>query len=173
MCMLRIFSICFLAISFFGLAYAQDRFGVASVRSDSPYDIVLVGGRVMDPETGLDAIRNIAITDGTISRISTDRNGQEMIDVTGQIVAPGFIDVHNHSPTPLGQIYQARDGVTTTLELEAGSYPVAVHGSYIRRQARLNYGASIGHIQARMAALSGRNPAGVQDILSAKRTDIR
>ncbi|GAA4647605.1 amidohydrolase family protein [Pontixanthobacter gangjinensis] len=137
------------------------------------YDIVLKGGRVMDPETGLDAILNVGITDRTITAISAEEiRGVEMIDVTGQIVAPGFIDVHNHSPTPLGQMYQARDGVTTSLELEAGSYPVAAHGAYIRRKARINYGASTSHTQARMVAMSGGNHAPVQNIMGAKRANI-
>lgn len=137
------------------------------------YDVVLSGGRVMDPETGLDAIANVGITDRTITAISVDEiRGIETIDVTGQIIAPGFIDVHNHSPTPLGQIYQARDGVTTSLELEAGSYPVAAHGAYIRRKARINYGASAGHTQARMVAMSGGNHAAVTDILGATAAKI-
>ncbi|OAO03027.1 hypothetical protein A8B75_00430 [Sphingomonadales bacterium EhC05] len=137
------------------------------------YDVVLNGGRVMDPETGLDAIANVGITDRTITAITVAKiDGVETIDVTGQIVAPGFIDVHNHSPTPLGQIYQARDGVTTSLELEAGSYPVAVHGAYIRRKARINYGASTGHTQARMVAMSGGKHAAVPDILGATASKI-
>ncbi len=127
----------------------------------------------MDPETGMDAVRNVGITDRTITAISVDDiSGVETIDVTGQIIAPGFIDVHNHSPSPLGQMYQARDGVTTSLELEAGSYPVAAHGSYIRRKARINYGASTGHTQARMVVMSGGNHAGTQNILGATWTNI-
>ncbi len=137
------------------------------------YDVVLEGGRVMDPETGMDAIRNVGITDGKITAISVHEiSGMKTIDVTGKIVSPGFIDVHNHSPSPLGQMYQARDGVTTSLELEAGSYPVAAHGAYIRGKARINYGASTSHTQARMVAMSGGNHTGVQNILSAKRANI-
>ncbi len=137
------------------------------------YDVVLKGGRVMDPETGMDAVRNVGITNRTITAISVNEiSGVETFDVTGQIISPGFIDVHNHSPSPLGQMYQARDGVTTSLELEAGSYPVAAHGAYIRRKARINYGASTSHTQARMVAMSGGNHAGVQNILGATRANI-
>lgn len=149
-------------------AYAED------VPEKLPlYDVVLKGGRVMDAETGMDAIRNVGITDHTITAISVDEiRGVETIDVTGQIISPGFIDVHNHSPSPLGQMYQARDGVTTSLELEAGSYPVAAHGAYIRRKARINYGASTGHTQARMVVMSGGNHAGAQNILGAPQANI-
>lgn len=66
------------------------------------FDVVLSGGRVMDPETGLDDIRNVGITNDKIEAISADAlNGDETIDVSGLVVAPGFIDLHSHSPTPL------------------------------------------------------------------------
>lgn len=119
------------------------------------YDMVISGGHVMDPETGLDAVRNIGITGGTIAAISeTALTGKQTIDASDHIVSPGFIDIHNHSPTPLGLSYQARDGVTTTLELEAGSYPLHEYGAMIRDKAIINYGASAGSLNARIAAMT-------------------
>ena len=85
------------------------------------YDIVLSGGRVIDPETKLDAIRNIGIINNRIAQISTEPlKGKETINVTGLVVAPGFIDLHVHGRSNVEQEYQLHDGVTTALELEWG-----------------------------------------------------
>lgn len=119
------------------------------------YDVVIANGRAMDPESGLDAIRHVGIDDGKIVALSeTPLAGTIEIDAAGHVVAPGFIDIHNHSPTPLGFAYQAQDGVTTSLDLEVGSFPINAYGALIRDQAILNYGASAGYMQARMAAMS-------------------
>ncbi len=119
------------------------------------YDIVIEKGRVMDPETGLNALRNIGIENGTVSEISAKAlKGKRTIDASDHIVAPGFIDIHSHSPTPLGFSYQAQDGVTTSLELEAGSYPLDEFGALIRDKAIINYGASAGSLNARLAVMT-------------------
>lgn len=124
--------------------------------SDKIYDIVLPGGRVIDPETGLDAVRNVGIKSGSIEAISTaPLRAQDTVDVSGHIVSPGFIDLHTHSPTPLGQYYQAMDGTTTALELEAGAFPVAEYGSTIHEQPLINYGASTGYISIRALEKQG------------------
>ncbi len=61
------------------------------------FDIVLVGGRVMDPASGLDAVRNIGIRDGRVWAVTEDPlEGERVIDVGGLVVAPGFIDLHQH-----------------------------------------------------------------------------
>src|SRR5580698_1835084 len=61
------------------------------------YDLVLEGGRVMDPETGLDAVRNVGIRDGKIVRVSSEALlGRRVIHASGLVVAPGFIDLHQH-----------------------------------------------------------------------------
>ncbi|MEP2990739.1 MAG: amidohydrolase family protein [Parasphingorhabdus sp.] len=130
--------------------------GTSAVAADEIiYDIVIENGRAMDPETGLDAIRNIGISGGKIAHISPDAlDGKQKIDASDHIVAPGFIDIHSHSPTPLGFSYQARDGVTTSLELEAGSYPLHEYGALIRDKAMINYGASAGSLNARIAVMT-------------------
>ncbi len=119
------------------------------------YDVVIANGRAMDPESGLDATRHVGINGGKIVAISeTPLAGDLDIDATGLVIAPGFIDIHNHSPTPLGFAYQAQDGVTTSLDLEIGSFPINAYGSLIRDRAILNYGAPAGYMQSRMAAMS-------------------
>jgi len=89
------------------------------------FDLVLGGGRVMDPATGLDAVRHVGVRGSEIAAISpTPLRGTTTIDVSGLIVAPGFIDPHAHAQTLEGNRFQARDGVTTALELESGTLPI-------------------------------------------------
>src|SRR5271155_5749829 len=90
------------------------------------YDLVLEGGRVIDPETGLDAVRNVGIRDGKIARVSeTSLTGRRVIHAAGLVVAPGFIDLHQHGQELASQRVKALDGVTTALELELGAPDVA------------------------------------------------
>src|SRR6185295_3202741 len=75
------------------------------------YDIVLRNGRVLDPASGLDAVRNVAITGRRIAGVSAEPlRGRVEIDVTGLVVAPGFIDLHSHGQTPENYRYKAMDG---------------------------------------------------------------
>ena len=114
------------------------------------YDLVLAGGRVIDPETGLDAPLHVGIAGGKIAALSeAPLSGQRVLDVRGHVVAPGFIDLHTHSPTRLGEEYQLQDGVTTALELEAGAFPVSQYGERFAEGARMNYGASVGYLSIR------------------------
>lgn len=70
---------------------------LAASAAAQPYDLVITNGRVMDPESGLDAIRHIGITDGTIQAVSeTPLEGRETLDATGRVVAPGFIDMNTY-----------------------------------------------------------------------------
>ena len=122
-----------------------------------PHDIVLAGGRVMDPETGLDAVRHVGIRDGAIVTISEDPlSGTVVLDVSGLVVAPGFIDLHAHGQTNRANEFQARDGVTTALELESG---VPLPAVYLARRGEgsiLNFGATVSHMNVRPRAMPGR-----------------
>src|SRR4051794_32958003 len=90
------------------------------------YDLVITRGRVMDPESGLDAVRDIGIRDGKIAAISQEQlTGNTVLQAAGRVVAPGFIDLHSHGQTNESNEYQAHDGVTTALELEVGVPAVA------------------------------------------------
>src|ERR1700722_12937087 len=109
---LILFTISFLAISAFAAA--------------QQYDLVLEGGRVIDPETGLDAVRNVGIREGKIVRISSEAlNGLRVVHAGGLVIAPGFIDLHQHGQDLASQRVKALDGVTTALELEIGAPDVA------------------------------------------------
>lgn len=118
------------------------------------YDVVLAGGRVMDPESGLDAVRNVGIQADKIAAISTQPlQGRTTVDAKGLVVAPGFIDLHSHGQDDENYRYKARDGVTTALELEVGVYPVKPWYAARAGKALINFGASSGHIPARMAVM--------------------
>ncbi len=118
------------------------------------YDRVILGGHVMDPASGLDAVRNLGLSGGRIAVITTEAVlGRDTVDARGLVVAPGFIDLHAHGQTPETYRFYSLDGVTTALELELGTSDVAAW--YRERSAgeRINYGVSIGHIKVRMAVM--------------------
>jgi N-acyl-D-aspartate/D-glutamate deacylase len=121
------------------------------------YDLVLANGRVMDPESGLDAVRSVGISGGRIAAISaTPLQGRAVVDVKGLVVAPGFIDLHVHSHSPEAYGFQARDGVTTALELEIGVWPVARWYAQHEGKALINFGATSGHVPAAMAVMGDK-----------------
>jgi N-acyl-D-aspartate/D-glutamate deacylase len=114
------------------------------------YDLVLEGGRVMDPETGLDAVRNIGIRDGRIARITTEPlNGKRVIHAAGLVVAPGFIDLHQHGQELASQQVKAFDGVTTALEMEIGVPDVAAFLKFKEGHSLIHYGTTASHCAAR------------------------
>jgi len=124
--------------------------GAAPIQDSATYDLVISGGRVMDPESGLDAVRNVGISDGKIRAISAGPlQARQTIEAKGLVVAPGFIDLHEHGQEPRNYQFQAHDGVTTSLELEAGTNDVT--GWYAAREGKslINFGVSIGHIPVR------------------------
>lgn len=122
----------------------------------SPHDLVILNGRVMDPETGLDAPRNVGILDGTIAVITDDAiEGLDTLDAAGLVVAPGFIDLHAHGQDPISARLQALDGVTTALEMEIGVYPVAPWYASREGRALIHFGATVSHPNARTKLLAG------------------
>src|SRR6266581_2584951 len=81
-----------------------------------PYDVVLANGRVIDPESNLDAVRHVGIRGGRIAAVSSSPlEGRTVVDVKGLVVTAGFIDLHSHGQTPENYAFKARDGVTTAL----------------------------------------------------------
>jgi len=118
------------------------------------YDLAITGGRVMDPESGLDAVRNIGISAGKIKVITNKTlKAKETIQAKGLIVSPGFIDIHSHGQDDENYRYKARDGVTTALEMEVGVWPVSPWYKAREGKALINFGATSGHIPARMAVM--------------------
>ena len=145
------------------IALLAARFEAHSVTAQpsGPFDLVLAGGRVMDPASGLDAVRHVGIRGGEIAAVSTTPlAGKTTIDVSGLVVAPGFIDPHAHAQTLEGNRFQARDGVTTALELESGAMPMDDWYRSREGQALLNYGATVGHIYSRIAVMHEKGDMG-------------
>lgn len=124
------------------------------------WDIAINHGRVIDPDSGLDAVRHIGIRDGRIVIVSEEPlEASEIIDARGLIVAPGFIDFHAHGQNIASDRMQAFDGVTTALELESGILPI---GEWYANQEKarrvINYGASAAWTYARVSALENLKP---------------
>jgi N-acyl-D-aspartate/D-glutamate deacylase len=122
--------------------------------AEESYDVVITGGRVMDPESGLDTVRNIGIVSEKIRMISeAPLQGKQTIDAKGLVVAPGFIDLHQHGQDGRNYQYKARDGVTTSLELVVGTEDI--DRWYAEREGKtlINFGVSVGHIPVRMKVM--------------------
>ena len=118
------------------------------------FDLVIVKGRVMDPESGLDGVRSVGVRGGKIAAISESLlTGRRVIDASGLVVAPGFIDLHEHGQTDEAYRYQAADGVTTSFELEVGTADIDRWYQEREKGRLVNFGVSIGHIPVRMAVL--------------------
>ena len=120
------------------------------------FDLIIAGGRVIDPETRHDSIADLAIADGRIVAIGTDLGAaRQTIEAAGLIVAPGFLDLHAHGQSVPADRMQAFDGVTTSLELEVGVLPV---DAWYREQAKtprlLNYGSAAAWVMARKVVVS-------------------
>jgi len=130
--------------------------GLLAVAQDAAaqdYDLVILNGRVMDPETMYDDVANVGINDGRIAAITKDGiTGRETIDATGHVVAPGFIDTHYHAVDIFATKMALRDGVTTGMDLELGAFNVK--GWYDNKTEsgwQVNYGTTTGLNLARMA----------------------
>jgi predicted amidohydrolase YtcJ len=112
---------------------------------------------VIDPESGLDAVRDVAIVGDRVAAVGVGLPpGRRETDVAGQVVTAGFVDLHSHAHDLGSARLQVADGVTTALELEAGITPVATAYAAAAVTGRpLNYGFDASWTMARMAVLSG------------------
>ena len=154
-----------------------------ATNATKPYDLVITGGRVIDPETGLDAIRNVAINAGRIEAVSSlNLIGKQQVNATGLVVSPGFIDLHDHSQNIAGDTYHVRDGVTTALELENGVHPFpnnTAERQSLQQQlearkgkALINYGYSVGYVGVRLLAKNKDNKKVFYEIANAEELKI-
>jgi len=125
-----------------------------SLAAQTPFDLAINNGRVLDPESGLDAIRHIGIKAGKIAAISSrPLSAPNTIDARNLAVSPGFIDLHSHGTTNASNEYQAHDGVTTALELESGLPSLKTYIDARTGKALLNFGATVSHAAARVLAM--------------------
>ena len=155
-------------------AVALSAAGSAVAQVTEGFDLVLRGGRVMDPETGFDQIANVGIKDGRIVAITTDPlEGGRQIDASGHVVAPGFIDTHFHWPRPMGNKLALLDGRTTVMDLEIGTHGPLVDSWYAARAGanQINYGCATAHEMARTYVLDGITTEDAPEMLNHRGTD--
>lgn len=128
--------------------------------SVTTYDLVINNGHIVDPDSGWDGPGNVGIQGDKIAIISKDQlTGKKVIDATGLIVAPGFIDLHAHGQKTSAGWMQAFDGVTTGLELESGLLGIADYYDRVAKEGRpINYGAASSSVSARIAVMEGEKP---------------
>ena len=140
------------------MALALALIGAVTAHAQEDYDVVLKGGRVMDPETSLDAVMNVGIKGGKIAAVTKDElSGKEIIDVKGLVVSPGFIDTHQHSLDIADGRLAAQDGTTTHMELEFGRSPVAEAYDIVAKRGGhpINYGFSASWPMRRAEVMGG------------------
>jgi len=149
-----------------------------SAPSGDSFDVVILNGRVMDPECAFDDLRNVGIADGRIALITTvEIASTETIDATGHVVTAGFIDTHHHGAgNPWGVKASLRDGVTTPMDLELGT--INVDGWYAVREGQwaANYGAAASHEFHRMRVLDRMDiddPADGNDFARLRNTSYK
>ncbi|MBA4751077.1 MAG: amidohydrolase family protein [Sphingopyxis sp.] len=132
-----------------------------AMQASQTYDLVIRGGRVIDPASGRDEIAEIGISGRSVAAISTaPLKGRRTIDAKGLVVAPGFVDLHAHGQHDKGQYYQVLDGVTTAIDAESGAFPIAPFHAALAPQALINFGATASHRCARMLVLTGSQCGG-------------
>jgi len=130
--------------------------GCTNGGAQESYDVVITGGRVMDPETEFDGIRNVGIKDGRIVTITEEEiSGDETIDASGHVVTAGFIDVEQHGLDPWGIKVNLRDGVTTQMDFEVGALNVAEWYAAREGKTQANFGTVAGQEYARMRVHDG------------------
>lgn len=87
-----------------------------TVAEGKRFDVVIEGGRVMDPATGFDRVANVGVDDGAVAAITEQElRGRKVIDARDRVVAPGFIDILSYEPNEYGIWYKIGDGVTSNL----------------------------------------------------------
>lgn len=153
---------------------------IAQQPDNGPFDLVIANGRVIDPESNTDAIRWIGISGGVVRAVSqAPLQGRSTVDARGLVVAPGFIDLHQHGQTAADYPRKAADGVTTALELEVGTADVDAFYNERAGKSAINFGATIGHIPVRMAVMKDAGaflpsgPAASQEATALQLVDIK
>src|SRR5262249_38585165 len=130
------------------------------------YDLVIKGGRVIDPSLGLDAVRDVAIAKGKIVAVEASIAGDaaETIDAGGKLVVPGLIDIHTHAGrSKEGPARLLQDGVTGWVDAGSGGADNVDQVAAVARSA-----PQIGRVLVNIARTGVLSPAGeLHDINAA------
>lgn len=136
--------------------------------SNTVFDIAILNGLVIDPETMLNDIRNVGISNGTIVSITDETiSGKEIINATGLVVSPGFIDTHRHGIDPFATKLAILDGVTTGMDFEFGAFDVDKFYEERKDKWKMNYGTTVSHTVARISVLSNETAQDILDVPEA------
>jgi len=126
------------------------------------FDVVIAGGRVMDPASNTDRVGDVGIRSGKIVTMrGRSLSGRLRLEARGKVVAPGFVDILANTH-PEGDRYKVMDGVTTVLATHGGPVEVAAwYRDQGRRGPLVNYGTVVGHFALRdlAGAKDGSVPA--------------
>ncbi len=124
--------------AFLGFALALACSAPLCAQAGETYDLVILGGRVIDPETKRDEVAVVGINGRRVARISLEPlQGRKTLNARGLVVAPGFVDLHAHGQHDVGQQFQVLDGVTTAIDAESAAMPVAPY--FAASSAEENY----------------------------------
>lgn len=169
------------AFLLWGAAEGGGAAAVTATKEGDPHDLVIAQGRVIDPETELDAVRNVGIRGGEIAAVSAEPlEGREVIDAEGLVVAPGFIDaLASHPNTDEAAAFKVHDGVTTLLGMHGG--PVETEAWYAEREAKgsaIHYGITVGHGSLRRAVgvedrYEAATSAQVEEMVALARSSLK
>jgi dihydroorotase len=102
---------------------------IASLCAAQPYDLLLKGGHVIDAANGIDAVRDVAVANGRISRVAANippSQARKVIEAAGLYVTPGLIDLHFHAYGYEGSIFPddtaLLTGTTTVVDAGGAGY---------------------------------------------------
>lgn len=130
------------------------------VPDDRTFDLVIAGGRVIDPDTGFDGSADVGVTGGRIEAVGPGPlRGRRTIDAAGRVVAPGFIDLLSYDPNDYGVWYKVADGVTSNLGMHGvNSLPEQWFATFAEERPPVHYGGAFDHAWSR--ARLGLDPYG-------------
>jgi dihydroorotase len=138
------------------------------------YDLLVRGGRLIDPSQELDAVRDVAIAGGKIAKIEANipaSQAREVIDAGGKIVTPGLIDIHTHVFPYVGPYgiepdpYCLRRGVTTVVDAgTSGCFAFPAFRKFIIEQAATRIRPLLHVVSIGMIAGSAPNMGELEDL---------
>ncbi len=163
-----------IALSAIPLGATRDSRGVQSATDTKSYDLVIKGGKVIDPSQNLEEVRDVAITQGRIARLDADippSQAGQVIDAAGKIVTPGLIDLHTHVFPYVGPYgiepdpYFVTRGVTTVVDAgTSGALTFPAFRKFIIERAATRIQALLHVVSIGMVAGSTSNMGELEDL---------